>query len=69
MRKVSYSQYTMWANCPMAWKLKYVDGHKFDDKDVCLKIIRLLLTEMGPTTPVNSYNKRTENTFKKILDF
>jgi hypothetical protein len=23
--KISYSQYTMWANCPMAWKLKYVE--------------------------------------------
>lgn len=29
-RKVSYSQYSMWANCPMQWKLRYVDGHKGD---------------------------------------
>jgi hypothetical protein len=24
-RKVSYSQYTLWANCPLQWKLKYID--------------------------------------------
>jgi hypothetical protein len=24
----------MWANCPLAWKLKYVDGHKFDDSSI-----------------------------------
>jgi len=34
MNKISYSQYTMWANCPLAWKLKYVDGHKFDDSSI-----------------------------------
>jgi chromosome segregation ATPase len=42
--------------------------YRINDKDVCLKIIRLLLKEMGPTTTVDSYNKRTGNTFKKILD-
>lgn len=34
MNKVSYSQYTTWANCPHAWKLRYVDGHKFDDSSI-----------------------------------
>ena len=34
MNKVSYSQYTTWANCPHSWKLKYVDGHKFDDASI-----------------------------------
>jgi len=29
-KRISYSQYTMWANCGLAWKLRYVDGHKFD---------------------------------------
>lgn len=24
----------MWANCPQAWKLKYVDGHRFDDSTI-----------------------------------
>lgn len=32
--RVSYSQYTTWANCPYAWKLRYVDGHKFDDTSI-----------------------------------
>ena len=34
MNKVSYSQYTTWANCPESWKLKYVDGHKIDDGSI-----------------------------------
>ena len=24
----------MWANCPHAWKLKYVDGHRLDDSSI-----------------------------------
>jgi hypothetical protein len=24
----------MWANCPKAWQLKYVDGHKLDDSSI-----------------------------------
>jgi hypothetical protein len=32
--KVSYSQYTTWANCPESWKLKYVDGHRIDDANI-----------------------------------
>lgn len=27
---VSYSQYSMWANCPQQWKLRYIDGYKTD---------------------------------------
>ncbi len=34
--KVSYSQYTMWANCPQQWKLTYMDGHKIDDPSIHL---------------------------------
>lgn len=34
MKKISYSQYTTWANCGHAWKLKYVDGHRFDDTSI-----------------------------------
>lgn len=34
--KISYSQYTMWANCPKQWKLTYVDGHKIDDPSIHL---------------------------------
>jgi hypothetical protein len=28
MNKISFSQYGVWANCPWAWKLQYVDGHR-----------------------------------------
>lgn len=34
MNKVSYSQYTTWVNCPLSWKLKYVDGNKIDDSNI-----------------------------------
>lgn len=34
MNKISFSQYAMWLNCPMAWKLKYVDGHRLDDSSI-----------------------------------
>jgi hypothetical protein len=34
--KISYSQYTMWANCPKQWKLTYVDGHKDFDPSIHL---------------------------------
>lgn len=34
MNKISYSQYSMWANCPKAWQLKYIDGHKIDDTSI-----------------------------------
>ena len=34
MNKISYSQYSVWANCPHSWKLKYVDGVKLDDSSI-----------------------------------
>ena len=34
MNKISYSQYSIWANCPLAWKLRYVDDVKFDDSSI-----------------------------------
>ena len=34
--KISYSQYTMWANCPKQWKLTYMDGHKDFDPSIHL---------------------------------
>ena len=33
-KKISYSQYTMWANCALSWKLKYIDGHRLDDSSI-----------------------------------
>jgi len=35
-KKVSYSQYTMWANCPKQWKLNYMEGHKDFDPSIHL---------------------------------
>jgi hypothetical protein len=35
-KKISFSQYTKWLNCPMDWKLHYVDGHKIDNKSIHL---------------------------------
>jgi hypothetical protein len=35
-RKVSYSQYAMWANCPHQWKLSYVDKLKPDESSIHL---------------------------------
>ena len=32
--KISYSQYSIWANCPQAWKLRYVDNIKLDDSSI-----------------------------------
>lgn len=34
MNKISYSQFSKWANCPLDWKLKYVDGHRVDDTSI-----------------------------------
>jgi len=34
--KVSYSQYTMYANCPHQWKLNYMDGHRKSDPSIHL---------------------------------
>ena len=34
--KVSYSQYTMYANCPKQWKLNYMDGHRSFDPSLHL---------------------------------
>lgn len=36
IRKVSYSQYSMWATCPHQWKLSYHDGLKPDDSSIHL---------------------------------
>lgn len=34
--KISYSQYSVWASCPLSWKLKYVDKIKLDDASINL---------------------------------
>lgn len=35
-RKVSYSQYSMWLNCPQEWKLAYVDKLRSDEPSIHL---------------------------------
>lgn len=34
--KVSYSQYTMYANCPHQWKLTYIDKHRYSEPSINL---------------------------------
>jgi hypothetical protein len=41
---------------------------RINDKDVCLKIVQVLLTEMGARTTVDSYDDETKSTFNKILN-
>ncbi len=50
-----------------------LEGHgpmefRINDKDVCLKIVQVLLKEMGTRTTVDSYDDETKSTFTKILD-
>lgn len=42
--------------------------YRINDLDTVMKVFRVLLDELGPTTPVNSYDARTQKTFTKILD-
>ena len=51
-KKVSYSQYTMWANCPKQWKLTYMDGHK--DFDPSIHLLYTLLITIKNNTPIKN---------------
>ena len=42
---------------------------RVDDKEFVTKLMKLLVKEIGPTTDVNAYDKRTEKTYKKMLEF
>jgi hypothetical protein len=42
--------------------------YRINDLDIVMKIVRLLIDEIGPSTPVNSYTATTQKTFTKILD-
>lgn len=35
-KKISYSQFTMWANCPRQWKLTYMDGYRVNEPSIFL---------------------------------
>jgi hypothetical protein len=43
--------------------------YRINDMDVVINIVELLLAEMGTTTPVNSYDKKTQKKLQKLLDF
>jgi hypothetical protein len=42
--------------------------YRINDLNTVMKIVRLLIDEIGPSTPVNSYTAATQKTFTKILD-
>ena len=42
--------------------------YRINDLNTVMKIVRLLIDEIGPSTPVNSYTATTQKTFTKILD-
>lgn len=51
-----------------------VEGHgpiqwRVDDMDTVLKVAKIVLDKTDHRMTVDSYDKRDENTFKKILDF
>jgi hypothetical protein len=46
---------------PIEWRV--------DDMDTVLKMVSILLNNTDHRVPVNSYDKRTEKTFKRLLDF
>jgi hypothetical protein len=43
--------------------------YRIDDMDTVMDVTRIILDKTDNTTTVNSYNKRDEHTFKKLLDF
>jgi len=42
--------------------------YNINDLDVVTNVVRLILKETDNKTPVNSYNKREQKTFQKLLD-
>lgn len=42
---------------------------RVDDMDVALEVARIILDHTDNKMAVDTYNKREENTFKKLLDF
>ena len=41
---------------------------RFNDMDVVMAVVRVILGKMNNKTPVDSYDVRTQKTFTKILD-
>lgn len=43
--------------------------YRINDRKVVVEMLKLLIDEMGPTTPVNSYDKKTQKKLETLLDF
>jgi hypothetical protein len=43
--------------------------YRIDDREVVLEIFKVLVEKMGPTTPIDSYDKRTQKKLETLLDF
>jgi hypothetical protein len=43
--------------------------YRINDRAVVVALLKLLIEEMGPTTPVDSYDKRTQKKLQTLLDF
>jgi len=43
--------------------------YRINDRAVVTAIFKLLIEQMGSTTPVDSYDKRTQKKLETLLDF
>ncbi len=43
--------------------------YRINDRKVVVEMLKLLIEEMGPTTPVDSYDKKTQKKLETLLDF
>ena len=43
--------------------------YRINDRKVVVELLKLLIEEMGPTTPVDSYDKKTQKKLETLLDF
>ena len=68
--KVSYSQYTMYANCPHQWKLNYMDGNRSFDPSIHLVFgtaMHEVLQEWLDTLYNNSIDEASKLDLGKML--
>lgn len=43
--------------------------YRINDRSVVVAMFKLLIEQMGSTTPVDSYDKRTQKKLETLLDF
>ena len=43
--------------------------YRINDRKVVVEMLKLLIEEIGPTTPVDSYDKKTQKKLETLLDF